>query len=240
MHSLGVKTELIKEMRKIIDDPVKTFLSFLSALVMTIIIVLISTFLSFGMLFSFNHLLNQNCTPVDMTSFVNQNSSNLIGIFTNSLLTTGLVIFSAFSVLSAQRTLKQSQKGYQQLQKEQQIRDIERRLELFYIPAENIMKVADEYRKNPENLARKNEMIKYKRPITLMSTTHEEAAVMYTVDKLKEIGQYRYLATKETCILFTKCVYEEESSKNCTDLSESIEKDVKEYVKRLYELKQEE
>jgi len=32
----------------------------------------------------------------------------------------------------------------------------------------------------------------------------------------------------------------EENSENCNGLSKSIEKDVKEYVKRLYELKQEE
>jgi len=32
----------------------------------------------------------------------------------------------------------------------------------------------------------------------------------------------------------------EENSENCNGLSKSIEKDVKKYVKRLYELKQEE
>ena len=40
--------------------------------------------------------------------------------------------------------------------------------------------------------------------------------------------------------LFIKCVNEEENCENCNCLSKFIERDVKEYVKRLYELKQEE
>jgi len=235
VHSLDIKTETKTALNKIIDDPLKAFLPFVLAavLMITIIIVLISMYLSAGILFSFNYFSNNNSTPIDITTFVNQNSSNLIGIFTNSLLTTGLIIFSALSVFSAQRTLKQSHK-------EQQIRDIEKRLELFYIPAENIMKVADEFLKNPRGSTKLYEITKYKRPHTTLETTYEEYAIMYIVGKLKEIEQHRYLATKETCRLFIKCVYEEENSENCNGLSKSIEKDVKEYVKRLYELKQEE
>ena len=102
------------------------------------------------------------------------------------------------------------------------------------------MKVADEYMKNPNGNTKFHEIYKYKSPYATNDTTCEEYAVMYTVGKLKEIERYRYLATKETCRLFIKCVYEEENSENCNGLSKSIEKDVKEYVKRLYELKQEE
>lgn len=73
-----------------------------------------------------------------------------------------------------------------------------------------------------------------------MDTTHEEMAVLYTVENLNEIERYRFLATKETCKLITKYIYEEENNENRIALSDSIVKDVKEYVKRLYELKQEE
>ena len=111
---------------------------------------------------------------------------------------------------------------------------------MFYIPAENIIKFASEFLKNPRGSTKFHEINKYKSPYTTLETTSEKYAVMYTVGKLKEIEQHRYLATKETCRLFIKCVYEEENSENCNGLSKSIEKDVKEYVKRLYELKQEE
>lgn len=48
------------------------------------------------------------------------------------MLTLGLIVFSGLSLSSAQDVLRQSQK-------EQQIKDIENRLEKFYIPAEDII-----------------------------------------------------------------------------------------------------
>jgi hypothetical protein len=236
VHSLDIQTEIKKAMKELSDNPIKLFLAFyfvFVVLMITIMTVVISTYLSAGILFSFNHFSNNNSTPIDITTFVNQNSSNLISIFTNSMLTTGLIIFSALSVFSAQRTLKQSHK-------EQQIRDIEKRLELFYIPAENIMKVADEYIKNTNtiNFLKIND---YKhRGYENQSMSTEERAVVFSVEKLKEIEQYRYLAKKETCRLFTKYLYEEENNEIRTNLSKSIERDEKQYVKKLYELKQEE
>jgi hypothetical protein len=232
---LDIIAELKRTMNKLIEDPVKAFLPFvLSILVITIVLVLISFCLSFIMLFSFNCLSNQNCTPANITTFINQNSSGLIGIFTNSLLTTGLIIFSALSVYSAQRTLKQSQN-------EQQTREIEKRLELFYIPAQNIMKVADEYIKNPAGNDNKLKIERYqKRGYEYSGMPPQQKAVLYTVENLKEIERYRFLATKVTCKLFSEFLYEEENNENRIALSKSIEKDVKEYVKRLYDLKQEE
>ena len=88
----------------------------------------------------------------------------------------GLIVFSALSLSSAQDALNQSQKQQKQLQNEQQIRDIEKRLELFYIPAQNALKKAVEYLKNPQDPAKYVEIIKYKRPNTLLRTTNEEFA----------------------------------------------------------------
>lgn len=192
MHSLDIQTGLKKAISELSDTPLNLFLAFyfvFVVLMITIMIVLISTYLSAGILFSFNHFSNNNSTPIDITTFVNQNSSNLISIFTNSMLTTGLIIFSALSVFSAQRTLKQSHK-------EQQIRDIEKRLELFYIPAENIMKAADEYIKNPNTI----NFLKIKdykhRGYENQSMSTEERAVVFSVEKLKKSSNIDILQKK--------------------------------------------
>jgi hypothetical protein len=233
VQSLDIRTELKTALNKVNDNPLKAFLPFvLAVLVIATLIVLISAYLSAGILFSFNYFSSNNSTPIGINTFINQNSSGLIGIFTNSLLTTGLIIFSALSVFSAQRTLKQSQR-------EQQIRDIEKRLELFYIPAENIMTVADEYMKNPSD-TNYYKIIDYEpRRFKNQDASNEELAIRYVSAKLKEIKQFRYLATRETCKLFKRYLFEEESNEVRESLSKSVENDVKEYVKRLYELKQE-
>jgi hypothetical protein len=162
-------------------------------------------------------------------------------LLTGALVTTSkeTIEQSIEAIEQSKRAIEKSEEAIEQSKKEQQIRDIEKRLELFYIPAENIMKVADEYMKNPHDTVNFLKMDDYKpRGYENQSMSDEERAVISTVEKLKKIEQYRFLATKETCGLFTKYLYEEENNENRIALSESIENDVKEYVKRLYELKQ--
>lgn len=212
------------------------FLAFIGFLLLTIIIVVGATFLSyFTLLFIDNS--NQNCTSVNMNSFVNQNSSDFISIFVNTMLTLGLVVFSALSLSSSHDALKQSQKQQKQLQDEQTIRDIEKRLEFFYIPAQTVLKIAEEYLHDPNNSAKSIAIRKFKRGDEHLSTTREEKAIIFTVEKLKEINQYRFLAKEKTCRSFIKYVYEEESNENRLELSECIQKDVKDYLVKLNELK---
>lgn len=200
---------------------------------------MVATFFSYYTFLIFDDS-NQNCTLVNMTSFVNQNSSDFVSVFANTMLTLGLIVFSALSLSSAQDTLKQSEKQQKQFRNEQRIRDIEKRLELFYIPAQNALKLAAGFLKNPKDSSKSVEIIKYKRPNTLLRTTHEEAASIYTVEKLKEIEQYRFLANEKTCRSFIKFVYEEESNENRVELSNCIQEDVNDYLAKLYELKHEE
>src|SRR5674476_754799 len=49
------------------------------------------------------------------------------------------------AIEQSKRAIEKSEEAIKQSKKEQQIRDIEKRLELFYVPAENIMKVAVSY-----------------------------------------------------------------------------------------------
>jgi len=93
------------------------------------------------------------------------------------MLTLGLIVFSALSLSSAQDALRQSEKQQKQFQDEQRIRDIEKRLEFFYIPADDIIN-------NPR-----------------INKNHEQSingvsAAGY--DGLKKIRKYSYLANKET------------------------------------------
>lgn len=212
------------------------FEAFVGFLLLTIIIVVVATFLSYYTLLIINDS-NQNCTHVNMTSFISQNSPNFVNTFANTLLTLGIIIFSALSLSSAQEALKQSHEQQEQFQNEQRIRDIEKCLELFYMPAQNALKIAAEFLKNPRDSAKSVEIFKHKRPNTVTSQTPDAAANTYTVEKLKEIEQYKFLAKYNTYRSFTKYVYEEESSKNRLELSECIQKDVKDFLAELYELK---
>lgn len=214
-------------------------LAFVGFLLLTTIIVVVATLLSYFTLLPFVYYSNQNYTLVNMTSFVNQNSSNFVSIFVNTMLTLGLIVFSALSLSSAQDALKQSEKQQKQLQNEQIIRDIEKRLEFFYIPVQTILKIAEEYLNDPNNFAKSIAIRKFKRGDELLSTTREERAIIFTVEKLKKVDQYRFLAKEKTCLSFIKYVYEEENNENRLELSKNIQKDVKDYLAKLYELKQE-
>jgi hypothetical protein len=102
------------------------------------------------------------------------------------MLTLGLIVFSGLSLSSAQDTLKQSQK-------EQRIKDIENRLEKFYIPAEDI--INGKLKKNHEQ------------------TINGWPPANYI--GLKDLRKYSYLADKETYE-----VYETYIESNCEEIKE--------------------
>ncbi|MGB9939335.1 hypothetical protein [Methanosarcina sp.] len=168
-------------------------MAFVAFLFLTVVIVVLAILLSYFILLPFVYDSNQNCTLVNMTSFVNQNSSDFVSIFVNTMLTLGLIIFSALSLSSAQDALKQSEKQQKQLQDEQRIRDIEKRLEFFYIPAEDI--INGKLKKNREQ------------------TINGWPPANYI--GLKDLRKYSYLADKETYK-----AYETYIESNCRETKE--------------------
>src|SRR5665647_713998 len=115
---------------------------------------------------------------------------------------------------------------YVKIKNEMEIKNIEDGLKLFYIPALYIIKTVDEFLKNPRGSTKLYEIIKYKSPYATMDTTYEEYAAMYTVGKLKEIGQYSYKAKEDTRKSFEKYVYEEDNEENYCELSRLINRDI--------------
>lgn len=130
--------------------------------------------------------------------------------------------------------VSESKKAIAQSKREQHIRDIENRLEKFYIPAQNTLKIADEFLKNPTEFTKwTEEVISYQRGDYDNDTTPEKMAIVYAVEKLKEIEHYRFLAEEKTCRLFIKYIYEEETNENRLELSSCIQRDVKDYLFKL-------
>lgn len=199
-------------------------------LFLTVAVVIFATIFSYCIFLIFNDP-SQNCTNVNMTSFVNQNSSDFVGIFVNTMLTLWLIVFSALGLLSSQDALKQ-------LQDEQRIKDIEKRLELFYIHVQNILYAVD---KSIE-LRKKNED-DFKE---IISTENFEV-----IDKLKELGKFKFLAEESTCKSFMKYVFDEDTlstvvqwtfygtdaEKYRQDLTSRINSDVNNYLSELSDLK---
>lgn len=234
-YSLDFQIIASKLKKEIIDHPYRAFVKFLF---FTIVIVAIATFLSYASLLPFVYNPNQNSTSLNVTYFINQNSSNFVSIFVNTMLTLGLILFSALSLSSAQDALKQSEKQQKQLRDEQRIREIEKRLEFFYMPAQSIMKITNEYIKDPYNIINSTKIDNYeKRGYESNNMPPEERACIYAVKKLEEIEQHRYLAKEKTCRAFTKFVYEEESNENRLELLEYIQTDIKSYLVEFNTLK---
>lgn len=179
-----------KGMGTIRETITNSFLAVIVFLVMTIIIVISATFFSYlAYLFLTTF---QNYTIVDIASFVNQNSSNFVSVFTNVMLTLGLIFFSALSLSSANKTLKQSKEQQEQLQDEQRIRDIEKRLEKFYIPANDILNFKHRSREYTVNGYKRNTDGQF-------------------VQGLQHLRKYSYLANK-----LTYKAYEKYMSEKCT------------------------
>ncbi len=173
----------MSNLKKWITDNIR--LAFVAFLLLTIIIVIVATLFSYSIVLLFDYS-NQNCTLDNCTSFINQNSSSFVSIFANTMLTLALIIFSAFSLSSAQDALRQSKK-------EQQIKDIENRLEKFYIPVEDI--INGKLKKNREQ------------------TINGWPPANYI--GLKDLRKYSYLADNPTFE-----AYEKYTESNCIEIKE--------------------
>lgn len=171
-------------------------------------------------------------------SLTKYDNSTASGLYANSLTNTTIAFVTTVYVFLTGLLVIQSQKQQKQFHDEQRIRDIEKRLELFYMPAQSIMKVADEYIRDPNNIINVTKINNYeKRGYEFTNMPSEERASIYAVKKLEKIEQYRYLAKEKTCKLFTKYLYEEESNENRLELSNCIQTDIRNYLVEFNKLK---
>lgn len=198
MNISNIKKWILKYKKQTIDSFRSLLVKLLLLTAMSILFIFLAKIVVESAIYlSYHTFLNfydsdQNSTLVNMTSFVNQNSSDFVSIFVNIMLTLGLIIFSALSLSSAHDTLKQSEKQHKQFQDEQRIRDIEKRLEYFYIPADDIIN------NDRINKSHRNSIDGY-------SPSND--------DGLKKIRKYSYLADKATYE-----AYETYLKSNCTKL----------------------
>jgi hypothetical protein len=115
------------------------------------------------------------------------------------MLTLGLIVFSGLSLSSAQDALRQSQK-------EQQIRDIENRLEKFYIPVDDVINLKHRHRENTVNGSKRNTDGQF-------------------VQGLQHLRKYSYLADKATYEAYEKYMSTEcttEKPITCQDTYEKL------------------
>lgn len=141
------------------------------------------------------------------------------------------------SIEKNQRSIELSKEAIVQSRKEQKIRDIENRLEKFYMPAQSTLKVAVEYLEDTIHVTKwSNEIKSYQRDDD-QSITPEESANIYVGEKLKEIEKYRFLAKGKTCRSLINFLCEGESTENRLEFSNCIQEDIEYYLVKLHELK---
>lgn len=178
-------------------------------------------------------IYNGNSTMAEMHVSVANNLLLSAITFVYVLLTWNLAKESKNAVTQSKEAIVQSRK-------EQQIRDIENRLEKFYMPAQSILKVAVEFLKDTIHFTKwTDEVSSCQRGNHSQSTTGEEDANTYAAEKLKEIEKYRFLAKEKTCRSLIKFIYENESTENRLEFSNCVQEDIKDYLAKLYELKEE-
>lgn len=142
------------------------------------------------------------------------------------------------AITKSNEAIELSKESVEQAKKEQQIRDIENRLEKFYMPAQSTLKVAVEFLKDTIHFTKwTKEVNSYQRADYKQDTTSEESANAYAAEKLKEIEKYRFLAKEKTCKSLIIFLYEGESTENRLEFSNCLQEDIKDYLARLYELK---
>jgi hypothetical protein len=170
-------------------------------------------------------------------SMYNNNSTEAemhISLANNFLLSAITSIY----VLLTWNLAMQSKQAIEQSRKEQKIRDIENRLEKFYMPAQSTLKVAVEYLKDPFNVNKwTTEVYSYKRAEHHNGTSCEEYANAYVAEKLKEIEKHRFLAKGKTCRSLINFLCEEESTENRLEFSNCVQEDIEYYLVKLHELK---
>lgn len=117
-------------------------------------------------------------------STIAQMHVDLANSISTFFLTFGYVILTYFLVIQSKETIAQSKK-------EQQIRDIEHRLEKFYLPVIDIVNIAKKYKEFcPHKFLRGYEI-----------NLGTESDPIYVKSKgFDEISEYRYLAEKDTLV----------------------------------------
>jgi len=137
-------------------------------------------------------MYNDNSTKADMHVTV---ASNLLIFFVTLayvFLTLNLVTQSKEAVTQSKEAITQSKEAITQSKKEQQIRDIENRLEKFYIPADDIINLKHRHKERTINGFVRNDN--------------------QFVQGLKHLRKYSYLADNETYEAYEKCM-----STECTN-----------------------
>ena len=138
--------------------------------------------------FIFGHftmwMYNNNSTLAGMHTTTATNLIIAVVTFLYVLLTGALVTQSKEAVAKANVAIEKSEEAIAQSKKEQQIRDIEHRLEKFYIPADDILNGKD--KKGRNNTIEGNLEAKYK--------------------GLKQIRKYSYLAETATYEAYEKYI----------------------------------
>lgn len=220
--------------KEIIDHPYMTVATFI---ILTVMIVVAAIFLSYILLLLLLPLFiydsSHNTTLLNMTSFVSQNSSDFVSIFVNTMLTLGLIFSSVLSLSSAQDALKQSKDQQTQFQNELRVRDIEKQLEEFYIPASDILN--DEGRKTHKQMiiGHRNNLGKSDNKIPIIQIG------------LIEISKYQYLAKPNICKAFKEYIKKEvnstlkigENNSDIINLRSLIEDEIEALEKELKKLK---
>jgi hypothetical protein len=119
-------------------------------------------------------------------------------------------------------------------------KDIEDRLELFYIPAQNAIMIAEKFMNTFQNFSGNldvwHEICKHERGYEHQDMTLFERASIYVAEELKLISKYRFRAKEDTRKAFEKFVYEEESEENYSELSRLIKRDIEDYQGKLSDL----
>lgn len=122
---------------------------------------------------------------------------------------------------------------YGRISNKTEAKDIEDKLELFYTPAQNAIKIADKFMNNSQNLDIWHEICKHKRGYEHQDMTLFERASIYVAEELKQIAKYRFRANGDTRKAFEKYVYEEESEENYLELAKLINRDIEDFQEKL-------
>lgn len=177
----------------------RIFWTLSGVIVLSIFVILIAKSIC-GTLF-----LHDNVALFNATLFQDNTNATLLSVCVNAMLTTALILVTASYALDTSDMLKQSKK-------EQRIRYIEKSLESFYIPVQDILE-DPKYDFNPlKHLPihphYEYMVAKYKDSTSLPCPhiLHNMSVLFYHVQamELKKFGIYRYLAEEKTASVFVK------------------------------------
>jgi hypothetical protein len=179
---------------KTIDEFDRIFWILVCIIGLSIIVILIAKSIC-GTLF-----LHDNVALFNATLFQDNTNATLLSVCVNVMLTTALVLITASYASDTGDMLKQSKK-------EQRIRFIEKRLESFYIPVQDILEDS-QYVFKPLYPRSEYMVAKYKDSTSLPCPhiLYNMQVLFYHVQatELKKFSLYRYLAEEKTASLFVK------------------------------------